>query len=339
MKRTCYIFQKFEATAQSTDKDFIGGGETRTTTYKLVENWSQTPGPSQLEHLNETNSRGIWDTLVVASGRKIESTLPTGMPPQIAAIVGMSDDPPHSFVVNDNNMVGDFGLTREIIVGNPREFLSELSPVPCDYLPEETCCEGLIKGSDNILRTFPEDTNPKNGDCKIVYEYVKDGFDCSFIVQQTPHDMEKGLRSKFGVDKCHIVDKKFFGQCDSDLGSIWIVRKGKHGLHEMIDMAKQEQSQMMKILRIICLIGLIGGWILLFSPFTTALQVLPLLGGFGYFAVVIVAVIVGGTCFCTISTVAYVRYRPIIAFGLLALAAIIWGIVAWRLNIAAEKGD
>jgi len=345
LKRTCYIYQKMETSQQSTNKDFVGGGETRTVTYNVVEDWFPQPGPAQLPHLpNEINNPGIWDSLVSGTGQsgRAAITSPDGLPPQFMTMLGMSDDPPNGFVICNATKVGEFGISRDVIVGNPREFLSELVPVPEDYLPERVAgCDGLRKNG-NILQTF-DGTVPQNGDCKVVYEYVKDGFECSFIVQQTskytPIDVENGgLTSKYGIDKCHVVDSSSFGQCDSDLGFIWLVRKGRHSKDTMIDMAKEEQSQMMKILRIICVAALVGGWVMLFSPFTTALQVLPILGSLGYFAVVLVGVIVGGTCFCTIATIAYVRYRPLIAFALLALAGIIWGIVAWRLDVASSTG-
>jgi len=254
-------------------------------------------------------------------------------------LLGMSDQEsgPNGFMVSDSIKVGEFGLSRDVIVGNRREFLSELSPIPEDYLPENVQgCEGLRK-SGNILKTYDGEI-PQNGDCKIVYEYVKDGFDCSFIVQATKMYDEESGGMKPGVDKYHIIDESRFCQ-DSDLGDIWIIRKGRHGKDEMIDMAKEEQSSLMTMLRIISALALIAGWVMLFSPLITVLSILPIAGSLGFFAAFLFGIVVGGTCFCTVTTIAYVRYRPLIAFGLLALAGIIWGIIGWRLDIAATKGE
>lgn len=342
LKRTCYIYQKMEQAQASTDKDFVGGGETRTVTYTSVEDWFPSPGPAQLPHLpDEVNERGLWDKLVSTSGSSLVSApqvAPQGIPPQLMAMLGIpSNDPPNGFKVCDNTKVGEFVISQDVIMGNPREFLMDMQPVPEDYLPDFV--EGMVKNG-NILQSF--ETTPSNGDVKVVYEYVKDDFNCSFIVQQTSSaamktDLENGGKA-YGIEQCKVVDESCFGQCDSDLGYIWLVRKGKHSKDEMIDMAKEEQSQMMKLLRIVCAVALIGGWVMLFSPFVTALSVLPILGKLGYFAVVLFGVVVGGTCFCTIGLVAYIRYRPLIAFGLLALAGTIWGIVAWRLDVAAKNG-
>jgi hypothetical protein len=50
VKRTCYIYQEFEDAANSTKKDMVGGGETRTTSYTLREDWTPMgPQPETLE--------------------------------------------------------------------------------------------------------------------------------------------------------------------------------------------------------------------------------------------------------------------------------------------------
>ena len=76
----------------------------------------------------------------------------------------------------------------------------------------------------------------------------------------------------------------------------------------------------------------------LFSPFTTALQVLPILANLGYFAVVLTALIVGTTCCCTITLLAYFRYRPLLSTLLLLVAGGIWALVVWRLDEAVDEG-
>jgi hypothetical protein len=106
----------------------------------------------------------------------------------------------------------------------------------------------------------------------------------------------------------------------------------------MIEMAKEEEAMTVKLIRVVGWILLCVGWVMLFSPFLTALQVLPLLSQLGYFAVVLVALIVSALCCCTVMILAYIRYRPMMAGGLLVVALGIWGIVAWRLDIAADTG-
>ena len=349
LKRTCYIYQKFETASQSTQKNRVGGGETRTTNYTLREDWTPL-GPQQptLPHFpDQTNSRGIWDELVNAAGTSSSSSgyqapATPALPPELLEKLGIVDTskPPHEVTVSPAARVGAFGLTKNVIMEHPQVFSDNLQPVPSSSLPGGVPgCTGLTRGSDNVLRTFPEGAQPHNGDCKVVYEYAPDGFDCSFIVQQTSKPSVGGDEdAKFGVDKSHVVDNKCFGVCKNDLGEVWMVRKGRLDLNEMIVAAKDEEKKILYLIRVVSCVLLLAGWIMLFAPFTTALEVLPLLSGLGFFAVVLTGAIVSVTCCATITILAYIQHRPLLAILLLAVAGGIWGIVAWRLDIAADTG-
>jgi len=174
----------------------------------------------------------------------------------------------------------------------------------------------------------------------IKFEYIADGFDASFIVQQVllDADPEAGVpEHKYGVDKQKIIDEKCCGKITDDLGVIWMVRAGRHDLKEMIMMAKEDEKAVTKVLRILCWILLVAGWMMLFSIFTTLLSTLPLLGALGSAAFFIVALIVGTVCCCAVTAVAYFRYRPLITAIILAIAGGIAGIIIWRLNDAPMK--
>jgi hypothetical protein len=243
---------------------------------------------------------------------------------------------PNALVASDAARVGEFYLSEKVMLDNPPVFTTEVAPVHADYIPESVPgCEFLFKCSDNTLRSFPEEQPPQNGDCKIVYEYVPDGFPASFVVSQTASipDTAKEAGAKYGVDEAIVT-----GRCNTDLGQIWMVRKGTHTLFEMLDMAKQEEATIVKVIRLVAWVLLCMGWIFLFDPFLTALEVLPLLSQIGYFAVVLAALIVSCLCCLTVMLLAYMRYRPVLTGGLLVVALGIWGIVAWRLNIAVEEG-
>lgn len=358
LKRTCYIWQKFETATQSTKKDLVGGGETRTTTYNLKEDWTALGPQQDCVHLNETNSRGLWDQIVAVTGGAEEAMSgpppvqegaggpsqmmkqpPQGpMPLEMAQILGLYNPKkaPQAMNVSSAARVGEFFLSDKAITSNPAVFLSSATPVPNDYIPEYISgCEDLQKGSDNTLRTFAEGQQPQNGDCKVVYEYISAGFDASFVVAQTagiPNEA-KDYGAKYGIDEAPVM-----GRCNHDLGQIWMVRKGTYNLFEMLDMAKEEENKLVMIIRVVAWALLCAGWVMLFSPLLTFLQVLPLLSQLGYFAVVLVALIVSCLCCSTIMILAYMRYRPVITGGLLVVALGIWGIVVWRLDIAAETG-
>ncbi|KAL7517275.1 hypothetical protein ACHAWX_002209 [Stephanocyclus meneghinianus] len=345
VKRTCMIYQKFEHAEQHVKNDVVGGGTTTTTTYTVKEDWSPMgPGPETLPHLpNEHNSRGIWDELIAASGSEVEAgPVTNGMPTEIMALLAAANPAkaPNGISVSPAAHVGGFGLSKDVIMEHPLVFLAEWTPVPSDYVPDVV--EGLPelrKDRYGNLTTVEEGEQPTNGDVMIKYEYAGDGFDASFVVEQIllDSDPETGVpMHKYGVSKAPIIDDKCCGRIHDDLGVIWMVRRGTHDLKEMIDMAKQDEATLTKILRIVCLVLIIIGWTMLFSIFSTLLHTLPLLGQLGDFAIFLVALILGCVCFCSVTAVAYIRYRPLLAFGILALAAAITGICFWRLGDAAE---
>eukprot|EP00529_Nitzschia_sp_RCC80_P012955 CAMPEP_0113518434 /NCGR_PEP_ID=MMETSP0014_2-20120614/42934_1 /TAXON_ID=2857 /ORGANISM="Nitzschia sp." /LENGTH=589 /DNA_ID=CAMNT_0000415985 /DNA_START=133 /DNA_END=1899 /DNA_ORIENTATION=+ /assembly_acc=CAM_ASM_000159 len=344
VRRVCYIWQKFEVAQRSVQKDAIGGGETRTVTYTMKEDWTPLGPQKDCLHLNETNSRGVWDQLVAGAGGSTEPfTGPAdspemspnpmaraqqggNMPTELAVAMGLFDPNhlPHALQVSKTTRVGDFALSEKIITGNPQVFTSDYVPVPSENIPDLVPgCEFLMKSSDNVLRTYNETDGPSNGDIKVVYEYVNDGFPASFLVAQTSSPTPES-EAKFGVDQMTVTENHCLGQCQDDLGQIWMVRKGSLTLFEMIDMAKQDENMTVKLIRVVGWVLLCIGWVMLFSPFLTALQVLPLLANLGYFAVVLVALIVSALCCCTVMILAYIRYRPLLAGGLMALALAIW---------------
>lgn len=244
--------------------------------------------------------------------------------------------PPHGVAVTKNARVGSFHLSEDVIVDNPSVFFSDLISVPVNFLrasiPE---CEGLIRGSDNVLRTFVEGQTPENGDCKVEYEYVKDGFEATFIVQQV--SMKSG--EVFAIDRLHAIEEHCFGKCNNDLGEIWMVRRGRHSIEEMIEIATGEENTKTAILRFASLICLLIGWYMLFSPFVTALQVLPFLSTLGGFAVLVVAIIVSCLCCGTFTFLAYFRHHPLLTLLLLTVVGSIWGFVAWRFDFAVQEAE
>ncbi len=187
------------------------------------------------------------------------------------------------------------------------------------------------------LTTVEEGDEPVNGDILIKYEYCPDGFDASFIVQQVlaESDPETGtLQHKFSFEKGRVVDEKL---CFSDdLGIIWMVRRGRHDLHDMVKMATEDENMLTKLLRVICWILLVAGWMMVFSIINTILHTLPLLGALGNAAFFVVALIAGTTCCCAVTAIAYIRFRPLVAFGILAVAGAIAGLIIWRLGSADQ---
>jgi len=345
IKRTCMIYQKFEQSSQQVKNDTIGAGQTTITTYTVKEDWTPSLQPARLTNLpDEVNSHGIWDELVSNSGAP-ESAAPSndamaGMPPGMAALLGPDlTKAPHGIAISKSAHVGGFGITSSIVMSEPAVFQSEWMPLPAEMVPDDIeALPELRKDRYGNLTTVEEGDQPANGDVMIKYEYSADGFDVSFVVQQVlaDSDPETGVPAhKFGIEKGRVLDEKCCGKISDDLGVIWMVRRGRHALDEMIDMAKADEAMITKIVRVLSYVLLVAGWMMLFSIFTTLLSTLPLIGALGKAAFFIVALIVGTVCCCGVTALAYVRYRPVLAFGILALAGTITGIVFWRLDVAS----
>ena len=360
MKRTCMIYQKFEQASQQVKNDTIGAGQTTTTTYTLREDWTPMgPQAEKMEHLtNEVNTRGIWDELVQHCGVPESAPsaspsppnmppggMPPNMPPQLAALLQQADltKAPHSTAIAKGAHVGGFGLTEDIITTEKAVFQADWLPVPPEMVPDgiEELPE-LRKDRYGNLTTVEEGDQPTNGDVMIKYEYCSDGFDASFIVQQVmaESDPETGVQEhKFSLDKQRVLDEKCCGKISDDLGVIWMVRRGRHDLNDMVKMAKEEEKMLTKLLRIICFVLLVAGWMMLFSIFTTLLSTLPILGALGNAAFFIVALIIGTVCCCGVTAISYIRYRPLLAFLLLAIAGTIFGLVFGLLGKHQETSN
>jgi len=215
----------------------------------------------------------------------------------MGAMLQMADPTkaPNGFAASESAHVGGFGLEKSILMGEPLLFQTDWVPLPAEFVPNSVDgCEGLVKGSDGILRTNTENEQPSNGDVMVKYEYITDGFDCSFVVKQiigssSEADIEVGY--KYAVSKAELIDDKCFGMIHDNLGVIWMMRRGKHDLNEMINMAKEEEKAITKVLRVVFYLVLVAGWIMIFSIFTTVISLLPLIGKLGAFAVAIVAFI------------------------------------------------
>ena len=350
VKRTCLIYQRFEDAKQETKSDTVGGGQTTTTTYTVREDWTPMgPQPEQLPHLpEETNSQGIWDDLLAASGASETAKpagMPANMPPQMAAMFQVVDfsSGPHGIAVSSAAHVGGFGLSKEIVMTEASVFQAEWNAVPSDLVPDSVDgCPALRKDASGNLTTVAQGEQPINGDVMIKYEYVPAGFDASFVVEQVlaESDPEMGIGAhKFGVSKATVIDEKCCGKINDNLGVIWMVRRGRHDLGEMIQMAKEDEKTVTKVLRLICWVLLVAGWVMFFSIFTTIMSTLPILKQLGYFAVILVALIVGTACCCSVTAIAYIRYRPLVAFAILAVAGAIGGIVAWRMGEATQDAQ
>lgn len=349
IRRTCMIYQKFEQASRQVKNDRIGAGQTTTTNFTISEDWVPLPQPEVLEHFpGESNSRGLWDELVAHSGNTepadpSPTNFPPNMPPQIAALLQQANDskPPNDLTISNAAHVGEFGLTRDAIMTEKAVFQTEWMPLPVELVPNEVeHLPELRKDRYGNLTSVEEGDQPANGDVMIKYEYVADGFDVSFIVQQVlaESDPETGVPPhKFSLDKARVIDDKCCGKFSDDLGVIWMVRRGRHDLQSMITMAVEEEKMLTKILRLVCWMLLVGGWMMLFSIFTTLLSTLPIIGTLGSAAFFIVALIVGTVCCCGVTAIAYIRFRPFVAVAILACAGAIGGLIIWQLNDANQE--
>lgn len=212
IKRTCMIYQKFEQSSQEVKNDTLGAGQTTTTTYTVKEDWTPIgPQAERLPHLtDETNSRGIWDELVAHAGTP-ESAAPSagaappGLPPELAALLQQVDPSkaPHGIAVSRAAHVGGFGIASDLVMAEPATFQSEWMPLPAELVPDDIeALPELRKDRYGNLTTVEEGDLPMNGDVMIKYEYVADGFDASFVVQQVlaESDPETGVPvHKYGV--------------------------------------------------------------------------------------------------------------------------------------------
>lgn len=82
-----------------------------------------------------------------------------------------------------------------------------------------------------------------------------------------------------------------------------------------------------KIYRVLGYLSMVAGIYLFFSPIYTILDFLPLMGAIGEWIALVIGLLASIPLSMTVITFAWLRYRPLMAMGLLALSCVMWGIL------------
>ena len=213
--------------------------------------------------------------------------------------------------------VGAFTLSTALA-----ESLNNFQTVPATSLDFDKASEPVKKNWKVSGETFYRGADPGNpaiGDQRIVFSQIAPT-DVSLYAQQTGVTF-RPFQTKAG-------------------GTLQRIEVGQHSAQVMLQHAESDNNVMTWILRLVGFFIMALGIYLVFAPLVVVADVLPFLGnilsvGVGLFAGLTAA----GLSFVTIA-IAWIFYRPLLAIGLLAGAAVLFGTLIYlrRSRGAVVKG-
>lgn len=156
--------------------------------------------------------------------------------------------------------------------------------------------------SGNYITNTKDMNNPQIGEFRIHYEY-NNSTDLSVLAVQRGNSFIDFV-SKAGKTVNRVMDG---------------VKSGE----EMINIIKTENKILKWVLRLVGVILVISGVSALFKPLSTLANFVPILGGLVDTAIGLVAFLVGGALSLIVIAVAWIRYRPLLGIGLLAVAGVL----------------
>ena len=194
---------------------------------------------------------------------------------------------------SSNVKVGAFTLSS-----NQVEMLS--TKASYNTFDETTATNLKLKASNNYLTNSEDLNNPKIGDVRVSFVY-NNSTEISVLAVQQGNTFVNFV-SKAGKSVNRVMD-------------------GTHSGTEMINVIKKENKFIKWLLRIVGILLIIGGIGAILGPISAISSYIPLLGNLVGAAVGLVSFILGLAIGLVVIALAWIRFRPLLGIGLLAVVA------------------
>ncbi len=174
--------------------------------------------------------------------------------------------------------------------------LAQVVMTPTGYTPEQII---HVQGSTVYIGSNPND--PAIGDVRITFEQTPPA-DVSIIAQ-----VIRGTFEPFTASNGYTFSR---------------LEMGVKGIAAMFEDARSDNNIMAWVLRVIGVFCVVVGLGLVFKPLSVIADVIPLLGTIVGAGAGVVAFLIGLAWSLVVIAVAWVRYRPLVACGLIAVAIV-----------------
>ena len=279
-------FYQWEEHSHSETRKKLGGGEETVTTYTYEQEWSSSPINSN--SFKDSNYRGLNFTLARLEDNTIWA------PEVNFGAYKLPDFLKHS-------ISGSTPMTlTSIDVNSVKSIVTMPESYSNMYTPEE-----LIHVSGSTIYIGPNPGSPSVGDVRVTFSQTPSA-EVSIIAQVIRDTFEEFTASN--------------GYTFSRLNM------GKAGMDKMFEGARSDNNIMAWILRIVGALLIMLGLGMIFKPLSVLGDVVPLIGDIIGAGTGFVAFLLGLAWSLIVIAVAWIRFRPLIAGGLIAVAVLLIGL-------------
>lgn len=260
----------------------LGGGEEKTTTYSYDKKWVSSPVDSGSFKVSEGHENSLLHSVKPLSDNATARTVRFG-----------------AYRLSESQ-IRSIGNERPLSLSIDQNALTSLQQTLFPGQGNRASYMVQVSGSTIYLGFDP--ASPKVGDVRITYSEVPDNQTISLIAQVNGDSFKPWKASN--------------GKSFSDLTS------RQATLDEMIQSAEEGNAMMAWILRVIGVFVVVIGFKMILAPLSVIADVIPLLGDIVGLGTGFVAWLVGIAWSLIVIALAWIRFRPIVAGTLLAVAAV-----------------
>jgi len=275
-------FYQWEESSETETRKKLGGGEETVTTYNYKTEWTSDQVDSNSFH--DPAYRGKNFSLASIKDQDI-----------LASNVKFGAYVLPDFLVR--KIGGEVPMT---ITEIDKKAVQNIIQIPAEYNASKTSGDiDLIHVSGAMIYIGLEPSKPRVGDVRITFEQTPPA-EVSIIAQVMKNTFEN-----FRASNGYTFNR---------------LEMGKVSMSEMFDDARKENTFMAWVFRILGAVLIIFGLDIVFSPLSVVFDVIPILGDIVGAGAGLFAFIFGLAWSLIVIAVAWLRYRPLIAGGMIAAA-------------------
>ena len=320
--------------SQEQHKDKLGGSEEIVTTYTYTKEWTSEPVQSSRFHdpayqqknyvLTTAENNTLWAENVTFGAYKLNESQIHSIRSMEPVVVNLADNQLKAWdkACRDIHVRynGPLPVAAQQVAQNVVNTVaadSTLAEIPDsvktivpDSVPQENKKDyDFVHQAGNVLYFGQSPTSPQVGDVRITFEKVVPAM--ITIMAKVSGDTFKSYKAKNG---------KTFS----------VVRMGKQDMDEIFESEHSQNHLFLWVLRILGVILVITGLKGIFDILSTVLKVVPFVANIVGWGVGVVCTVVGIVWSLIIIAIAWLFYRPLIGIILLAIAAFLIWVFAFK---------
>lgn len=322
-------YYQFVERSSSTTKDKLGGSQETTTTYTCEKAWTNSPvsssefhGTNESQYVNMTlmqfdNDHKVAEN-VAFGGYRLNSSLIAGMHGSMPSELNIDESILKSWNTQIARMVEtpEQRAAAEMASKLAAQLVETVDSANVDSTaqaaPEVVIDDNryeYVHVAKNVVYFGKNPNSPQIGDVRVTFTQVNPGL--VSILAQVDGDSFVSFKGKNGK-------------------TLSAISMGRRSMDEMFEQQESANTMWLWICRIIGTLLVCGGLKGIFDFLSTLLKVVPFLSSIMNWGVNLICNIIGVVWSLLVIAVAWIFYRPLVAFGIIAVVVAIVGFFAWR---------